>query len=233
MNPVDLWGRLSDRDRRAIALGAAVVLPALLWVYGVSPYLGAVEQRRSRIEARRSLLDAERDLLAARKRYPRQVEAAATRLREMAPALLDSRSRGVATAELTQYVEDRAAASRVRLTATQPRAVRRVDRRLLAIPLTVEGESDLQGVLAFLEALEHGPKLLRVGDLRIRRRSGAGRLEDKGMEVLALRVSVTGYVLHPEGRGTDAAAGRGVASGSSPGGRSTGPDLAERTGASP
>lgn len=202
MSPRTLWDRLSARDRRAIRWGALVLAPGLLWVYAVSPFLEAVEERRSRLEARTTQLEAERDLLAARDRYPERVRQAAARLQRAAPALLDSRSRGVATAELTQFVEDRAAAARVRLVATEPRATRRVDRRLLAVPMTVEGESDLEGVLTFLDALEHGPKLLSVEDLRIRRRSGASRARDRGMEVLTVRATVTGYMLVPGGRGS-------------------------------
>jgi hypothetical protein len=201
VSPAELWGRLSARDRRAVRWGALVLAPGLAWVYAVSPFLGAVEERRSRLEARTTQLGAERDLLAARDRYPERVRRAAARLRRAAPALLDSRSRGVATAELTQFVEDRAAAARLRLVATEPGAPRRVDRRLLAVPMTVEGESDLEGVLTFLDALENGPKLLTVEDLRIRRRSGSSRLRDRGMEVLVTRATVTGYMLVPEGRG--------------------------------
>lgn len=201
MSPAELWGRLSARDRRAVRWGVLVLAPGLLWVYAVSPFLGAVEERRSQLEARTTQLEAERDLLAAREVYPERVRQAAERLQEAAPALLDSRSRGVATAELTQFVEDRAASARVRLVATEPGAARRVDRRLLAVPMTVEGESDLEGVLTFLDALENGPKLLTVEDLRLRRRSGATRLRDRGMEVLVVRATLTGYMLVPEGRG--------------------------------
>lgn len=235
MKPAELWGRLSGRDRRALRLGAAALAPALLWVFAVSPFLGAVEERRSRLEAERSLLEAERDLLAAREAYPRQVRAAAERLRRRAPALLDSRSRGVATAELTQFLEDRAAAARLRLVATEPGPTRRVDRHLVAVPMTVEGESDLEGVLSFLGSLERGPKLLAVEDLRIRRRSGAGRLRDRGMEVLVVRASVTGYMLFPEGRGGDADARVVDGPGGEPEGAAvgSGPRVADRDGGTP
>lgn len=232
MNPLELWDRLSDRDRRALQLGALVLLPALAWVFGVSPYLDAVEERRSRLDTRTSLLQAERDLIAGRDRYPERVKTAAARLQRMAPALLDSRSRGVATAELTQYLEDRAAALRVRLTATEPGPVRRVGPRLVAVPVTVEAESDLQGLLGFLDVLEDGTKLLRVDDLRLRRRSGAARRQEEGMEVLALHATVVGYMLFPESRTDDgASAGDGVASDGA-GGR-PGSSLAGRSGGAP
>lgn len=202
MNLPEAWGRLSDRDRRAIRLGALVLLPALAWVFAVSPWLEAVEGRRSALEARRSLLRAERDLLADRHRYPEAVRTAAAELQETAPALLDSRSRGVATAGLTQFLEDRAAASRVRLTATEPRPTRRLDASLVAVPMDVEGESDLEGVLDFLASLEASPKLVRVDGLRIRRR-GTTRQGEEEMEVLGFSLGVTGYMLYPEARGDD------------------------------
>lgn len=203
MNPLEWWRQRGDRDRRAIRLGALALLPALAWVFSVSPWLDAVGDRRSRLEARRSLLRAEHDLLAARERYPEAVRAAAARLQAAAPSLLDSRSRGVATAGLTQFVEDRAAASRVRLTATEPRPTRRLDARLVAVPLRVEGQTDLQGVLGFLESLEAGPKLLQVEDLRIRRPGGVRRGEEE-MEVLGFSATVTGFMLYSESRETGA-----------------------------
>lgn len=230
MSPRELWWRLSGRDRRAIRLGALVLAPALAWFFAVSPYLETLREHRSQLDAHRSLLAAERDLLAGRARYPRQVRAAALRLQRRAPALLDSRSRGVAAAELTQFLEDRAAAHRLRLVTTEPRPTRPVDRRLLAVPVQVEGESDLRGILGFVRALETGPKLLRVDGVRIRRRRGAPGPEDaEGMEVLALRATVTGYMLFPRRRRSGGpSAAPEVTSGDRPVGTETGGNLADR-----
>ncbi len=193
--PARIWTELSDRDRRALRWGVLVLAPVLAWGLVVSPWLDAVQARGDRLETRRSLHRAGLDLLASGEAFPEAVRTGARRLAGAAPRLLDSRGEGVAAAGLTQYVEDRARAARVHLTGTEPRPPRPVHTDLTAIPLEVTGESDLRGILSFLEALEgeHG-QLLRVEGLRIRA-AGAGR--DGGAEALAFRVLVTGHMLSP------------------------------------
>lgn len=200
-SPSAIWAGLSDRDRRAIRWGALLLAPALLWTLAVSPWLDAVQDRRDRLEARRALHRAELDLLASADAYPEAVRTGARRLARAAPRLLEGPGEGVAAAALTQLVEDRARAARVHLTGTSPRPPTRVDADLTALALEVTGESDLQGILAFLGGLERGNgKLLRAGELRIRSR-GAGRSGET--EALGFRVLVTGYMLAPgEGSGS-------------------------------
>lgn len=193
--PGRIWAELSDRDRRALRWGALVLAPALAWGLVVSPWLDAVQVRGDRLEARRSLHRAELDLLASDEVFPEAVRTGGRRLAGAAPRLLDSRGEGVAAAGLTQYVEDRARAARVHLTATEPRPPRPAHTDLTAISLEVTGESDLEGILSFLEALEGGDgRLLRVEGLRIRA-AGTGRAG--GAEALTFRVLVTGYMLSP------------------------------------
>lgn len=206
-SPEAVWSGLSDRDRRALRWGALLLAPALLWALAVSPWLDAVQDRRDRLEARRTLHRAELDLLASADAYPAAVRTGARRLARAAPRLLEGPGEGVAAAALTQLVEDRVRAARVHLTGTTPRPPTRVDADLLALPLEVTGESDLRGILAFLEGLERGGgKLLRAGDVRIRSRR-AGRSGEA--ETLTFRVLVTGYMLAPgEGGGAAGATDR-------------------------
>ncbi len=200
--PARIWADLSERDRRALRWGALVLAPALLWFLVVSPWIDAVQTRQDRLQTRRSLHRAELDLLAAGDAYPEAVRTGARRLARAAPRLLDSRGEGVAAAALTQFVEDRARAARVHLTGTDPRPPERADGSLLAVPLEVTGESDLQGILSLLEAMETGGgKLLRADGLRIR---APGRARGESSGALTFRVRVTGYMLSAgEGEGTE------------------------------
>lgn len=210
--PERIWNGLSDRDRRALRWGLLVLAPALAWGLVVSPWLGEVQVRRDRLEARRSLHRAELDLLASGDAYPGAVRTGARRLARVTPRLLDSRGEGVAAAALTQFVEDRARAARVHLTGTEPRPSRRLDGDLLAIPLEVAGESDLRGILSFLEGLEEGSgKTLRAEGLRIRSR---GVDEEDQTEALSFRVLVTGYMLSPDAGETSSLVGSGTDAGS-------------------
>ena len=192
------WGRLSRRDRRAVGLGALVLVPALLWTFALSPYLERLAERRDRLAAERRALLAERELLASEDRYPRAVEAGLGRLRELRPRLLDGRSEGMAAAGLAQLLEDWARASRVHLVRVEPGTVRGLESRLQAVPVALQGESDLQGLLEFLAALSGSEKILRVGSLQVSRRGAGPGGVGEGVEVLSFALSVVGLALEPE-----------------------------------
>lgn len=210
MSPRAAWDRLSDRNRRALSIGAAVVGLVLAWTGAVSPWMEAAAERRDRLASQRELLRAERDLLASDEVYREAVTAAAARLRAISERLLAGRSEGAAAASLEQLVRDRAMAHRVLVTETAPRPAERVGDVLMSVGLSVHGESDLEGVAGLLASLEGGPTMLRVSDLTLRR--AAGPTGAPG--ALAFRVAVTGFLLSP-----DDEAGEGAA----PAAASTGP----------
>jgi hypothetical protein len=62
-----------------------------------------------------------------------------------------------------------------------------------ALKVEVRAESDLQGVLSFLQALETGGKLVRVERLDISRQPN--RSEADGSETLAVSATLTGYAI--------------------------------------
>lgn len=196
MSLSDLTDRLSARDRRALRLGALVLLPALGWILLASPYLDALGERRAELRTGRDRLGAELRLLAERDRISERVEADLGRLRQSMPRLFGPGGPGLATAALTQHVQDRAAAGRVLIRRVTPLEPARAAENLVALPLEVEAESDLRGMLELLSALEYGRKSLRLENLRIDAgggaRSGPGSEE---MEVLSFRFAVAGFAL--------------------------------------
>jgi type II secretory pathway component PulM len=54
------WSTMSPKDRRAIILGAIVVLPALVFIYGVRPYQAAMTATRDELETARLALSREK-----------------------------------------------------------------------------------------------------------------------------------------------------------------------------
>jgi hypothetical protein len=164
---------LSARDRRAIIIGLAVLLPALLYVAAVRPYRTALNDLRDRAATERALLSREEALIAAAASLPAQLDAAAERDRLATSRLVTAPNLPLAEAELTGMLASIASLSRVLLQdmrAVEPRP-RTGDvvawSTIRPLRLAVRGESDLEGVLTFLHRLEDSPLLLRIVELSI------------------------------------------------------------------
>lgn len=187
-------GRLGRRDRRALTLGALMVVPAVVFQLGVKPYLHALADVRSRVIREQDLLAREQTLLAEVKSYPVRLERAEGTLLREAPRLFAGPDLVAASAALSSYVTGKAAASRVfvqRSETGSPSAEEGVAQ--LAIDLHAVG--DLEGILSFLQALESGPKLVTVSRLLIGKAERLNPTESRDEEVLSVTASVGGYAL--------------------------------------
>lgn len=168
---VDAFDRLSYRDRRAIAVGLLIVVPAALWLFAVKPYRAALAGVQERIAAERALLEREEALLAAAPALPARLDEATLAAERAETGLVRAANAPLAEAELTEYLENMAGLSRVLLQEIRGDAP---DRRaepepldLQRIRLSVQGESDLEGVMTFLHRVENSPLLLRTVALSI------------------------------------------------------------------
>ena len=102
---------------------------------------------------------------------------------------------GAAAAALAGYLRRTAQAAGANLTRVEPAAAAEAGSGVRALPVAVTGESDLEGLLTFLQLLESGPKLVHVRDLRLEaaraRRARAAR---------AARTAATAYTPGPRPR---------------------------------
>jgi hypothetical protein len=194
---------LPHRDRRAILLGLAVLLPVLLYVAAVRPYRAALADVRDRIAAERALLEREETLVAHAGTLPPTVAALQERAAGAERRLVSAANVPLAEAEVTGFLEELAQLSRVLLQELRGVESRRGGARasrdqaenvgaLRAIRLSVRGESDLEGVLTFLSRLENSPLLLRIAELSIEPQfEGTARTGDRrpsGVVTFALTV---------------------------------------------
>jgi hypothetical protein len=167
----DAFHRLSYRDRRALVLGLLILVPAALWLFAVQPYRAALAGVTERIAAERALLEREEALLDAAPTLPARLDEAARAAERAQTGLVRAANAPLAEAELTEYLEEMAALSRVLLQEIRGDAP---DARaepeplnLQKIRLSVQGESDLEGVMTFLHRVENSPLLLRTVALSI------------------------------------------------------------------
>lgn len=169
-----LWslGGIAERDRRAILIGLAIIAPAVLYVAAVRPYRAALSDVRTQTEAQRGLLQRELGLLANATTMPAALNEARTQVFRAEARLVRANNQPLAEAQLTRYVEEQAAASRVLLQELRSVQLTRRDQvpnglRLIRVALT--GESDLEGVVRFLNRLESGTLLISIKQLTLER----------------------------------------------------------------
>lgn len=193
---------MSERDRRALFLGAAILLPALLFVWGVRPFLGTMRDNRDLLASEQSTLSREMAAIQAARENPDLQRVADSAMRAVQPRLFQGRDSVMATAELVSHLGALAAEHDVWLqnAITRPSAVE--DGGVRRLRVEIRAESDLQGVLSFLTALERGDKLLRVERLDISRVLTVD--SEDGIEPVTVAATVVGFAL-PDVPGTPAA----------------------------
>jgi hypothetical protein len=158
-------------------LGAALLVPMLLWAGVVRPYRSALAGLEDRLAAERSLLERERAVLREAPELPGRLEEARVALARWEAGLVHSLNPALAEAEVTALLETIARDSRVllqevRAMALPPDAAR--PEGLVPFRLSVRGETDFEGVLAFLDGMEQEPLLLRIVGLSVEPAAGGG-----------------------------------------------------------
>jgi len=186
---------LSARDRRALLLGGLILGPALLWALVAAPYLRAVSYASERLIAERELLRREVELLATADEDPAALEVGAERLLEVAKRLVGGENPAVANAAHAQYLQTVARDSRVLITRMEPLAAEEAGIGLVALPLRVQGETDLEGLMTLLHSLEAGSKLVSVENLRIQGLRTAAAAGSADAEVLTFEFTTSGFML--------------------------------------
>jgi hypothetical protein len=186
------WSTLSARERRTVSVGGAIVLASLGFLYGVRPYRAALEDARGLLATEQATLARERAAVASAKRNPQLHRAADSAMRAMRPRLFEGKDDVMASAELASYLGDVARRARVWLqdAGTRPAAPAADGVRTLRVE--IRGESDIVGVLMFLQALERGDKLVRIDRLDISR---SPRAREEEIETLSIAATISGFAV--------------------------------------
>ena len=182
---------LSAKDRRAIALGAVLLVPSLFYIWGIKPYRAGISEMRDQLETAREALSREKAAVVATRTNPNAQRAADSALDKVTTRLFVGRDDAIASSELASYLGDIARRSRVLMqdAGTRPSSISPEGIRTLRVE--IRAESDIQGIVKFLQSLEGGTKLVRVDRLEISRTPG---LEDKnGFETLGVAATISGF----------------------------------------
>jgi hypothetical protein len=185
---------MSPKDRRAIILGAVIVLPALIFIWGVRPYRNAMEVTRDELETARLALAREKAAVAAEPADPGGQKSADSALAMVGARLFEGRDDAIASAQMAAYLGGVARRSRVLMQDANTRPSTTSPEGIRTLRVEVRAESDVQGVATFLHNLESGTKLVRVDRLEVSRVPG---LEDKnGFETLSIAATVAGFAFN-------------------------------------
>lgn len=206
---------MGSRDKRAVLLGLAILVPALAFIWGVKPLRLALAETNDRIATERAALAREQAAVAEVTRDPARKAFADSALIAAKSRVFTGANDVAAGASLVSYLGDvakrthvwlasattrpnaptglagavgtvsAAGAAAVRVATPLPEGVR-------ALRVELRAETDFEGILDFLDALERGERLVTIERLDIAKTLRAG---DEDRETLSVTATVVGYSL--------------------------------------
>lgn len=185
--------KVSPSERKAISRGLMIVVPALLYVWGVLPYRAALTEARERLAVEQEALARERGAVATAQRNPELQHLTDSVLRAIEPRLFEGRDDVMTSSELAAWLGDVAFDSHVWMEDASTRPVTMNTAGVRTLHVEIRGESDFRGVLSFLQNLEQGDKFVRVERLDISR--GLNGVGNENAETLLLSATIAGYAL--------------------------------------
>lgn len=226
--------RLAPGERRTVILAVVVLAPSLGWIYAGRPFVRALSDTGDRVAIERDALSRERAAVVEAGRSPARKQFADSAMVAAASRVFTGANEVAAGATLVTYLGEVARRTHVWLAsaATRPAAAaaraggppaaggrgaapggrggspvaETLPAGLSALRVELRAESDFQGVLQFLDALERGEKVVNVERLDVARVLRAG---DEDRETLSVTATVVGYAMNTRADDAPAAGGRG------------------------
>jgi hypothetical protein len=165
---------LKPRDARALMLGAAVLVPSLLYVGVIAPEWRLLMAQRAQLSAASDSLAHERKLMMEIPELQKRHAQMVAWLTNEARRLFDGTDDISATSGLTEYVTRAASQSGVSIRQTETHPSVPVTGALRALRLDVQVDGNTRSVLTFLKLIENGNRLVRVGRLVVGHGGSAG-----------------------------------------------------------
>lgn len=169
---------LAPRDRRALRIGGWIVLPVLFATLVVRPLGSAWLDRREALDQDRALLARELRLVADAPRDLELLRAERRALDASASRLFGGAEAVSASAELARYVAREASGSKLDLEQAETETMLDSAAQLpnggpaatvtdQPLRVSIRARGDIEGIVAFLRALEEGDRLVRVERIAI------------------------------------------------------------------
>lgn len=192
------WRELSRRDRRALRIAAAVLLPAVVYGAILRPLRSDLMRLEQELDRERDLYRRELELRRQGPDFESVFRLSAERLLRLSPRLFGGPDPVTASADLVAYTTGLAARHRVFVQRSEPEPPAAESEGVLLLRVELRGVSDLAGVMAWVGALHRGEKLLRLTELSLIPAAIGNATGDAGL--LAVTAVVEGFMLaQPDG----------------------------------
>ena len=160
--------RLSRREQRVVIAGAAVSAAALLVVFALLPIADRWSEREARYAVSRDQLVRLQTLVASQAQLRRALEEQQRVLGVSVGLLATGPTPALAASNLQALVQRYAEESVVQLDRIFVAGEAKPDSQgLMSIPVQLQGQGDVYGLVDFLFRLQHGEKLLVIDDMTI------------------------------------------------------------------
>ena len=170
-----------------------MLLPFAVYLWGVRPYRAALSEARDRLATERETLARERGAVATARRNPELQHMTDSVLQVMQPQLFEGRDDVMASSELAAYLGDIAQRHHVWMQDAATRPATSTTNGVRTLHVEIRAESDFQGILSYLQALERGDKLVRIERIDISHTIGG--VGNEHAETLALLATISGYAM--------------------------------------
>jgi hypothetical protein len=184
---------MSPKDRRALILGLVILLPSLFYVFGVRRYLAAVKETRQHVTDERKRLSQELAAIAAAKENPQLQHIADSSWKAMSPRIFSGSDNVAASTDLMSLVGEVALQQNVNLRQEALGATTVDVNGVRTLTVDIQGETDIQGLLGFLEAIERNDKLMRVDRIRVTR--PIAKPDADGVQTIQIAASIAGFAI--------------------------------------
>lgn len=191
------WSRLAPKDRRAVLVGAAILVPVLAFSLAGKPYFHGRAALAEQIHEQEELLRREFALVQSVSSLSGGLTDATRALADARPRLFPARDPLAATAILVSSVSEHARQQGVLIEAIESRPAESLPDGLMAVQVDMHGRGDLEGLLRWLDAIETGPRLLRVEQLSVSRVGSEFPGDSLDAETLSFAAIVRGFLLAP------------------------------------
>jgi hypothetical protein len=160
--------RLSRREQRVVTAGAAVSAAALLVVFVLLPIAGLWSRRDARYAVNRDELVRLQTLVASQTQLRQALEEQQRVLGVSVGLLATGSTPELAASNLQALVQRYAEESVVQLDRIFVAGEAKPNSQgLMSIPVQLQGQGDIYGLVDFLFRLQHGEKLLLIDDLSV------------------------------------------------------------------
>jgi hypothetical protein len=157
---------MNTRDRRAMLLGAGIIMPAVLFALVLKPHINAARELHAAIRQQRSQLARDLGLIEAA-RAGTLNSARRSAVQTVERQLLVASDATLLYARATAYVHELARLAQVTVEEAVSASADSLQDGLRAQVLSIRGSGDVTAVLSFVRMIEEGPAASRIERLQL------------------------------------------------------------------